>query len=99
MLIAAGVFVFSLVLLRCSLHATPGRRGRGPIRTFRLRTFLGAARHSRPVSVYSDGLAAVTAAAFEFMAWNEVDEVASVWIKMDRQMVLKRGRPPTHCLH
>jgi hypothetical protein len=41
--------------------------------------------------VYADGLAAVTGDTFVFLAWEEVKEVASDWVKMDRQLVVTDG--------
>ena len=36
--------------------------------------------------VYADGLAAVEEDGYEFFAWDEVRELASVWVGMDRQL-------------
>jgi hypothetical protein len=41
--------------------------------------------------VYSDGLAAVKDGDSEFLAWNEVREVAFVWRKMEYQTVIRGG--------
>lgn len=86
-LFAAGMaFLFGLVLFGCGLFARSSEGGAqaGPRRT---------RRKAGPdlYLVYSDGLATVTGDTFEFMAWKEVKEVANVWMKMNRQLVVRSG--------
>jgi hypothetical protein len=87
-LVAAGIFfVFSLILLGGAIFL------RHPDDEEPAATVPEKLTKSVPdmYLLYSDGLAAVTGGTFEFMAWKDVNEVASVWIKMDRQLVLKKG--------
>jgi hypothetical protein len=87
-LVAAGfAFLFSIALFVAGIIARgpDGKAQAGPKR--------GKGPKGGPdlYVVYNDGLAAVTGEKFEFMSWKDVDEVAHVWRKMDRQLVMRIG--------
>jgi hypothetical protein len=78
-------FLFGLALFGCGIFVRPSGE-EGPAAAQRPR----AAGHLPDLYlVYSDGLAMVAGDTSEFMAWKEVQEVAYVWMKMNRQLVVR----------
>jgi hypothetical protein len=84
---AGGAFVLSVGMVVAGFFYRPADKSSDP--------GTKGAKLSKTVPdlylVYPDGLAAVTGDAHEFLPWKDVTEVASVWINLDRQLVVRDG--------